>query len=442
VTAFLFVGPTLEPGEAQALVPSATVLPPVCIGGVLNAVHHGATIIGIIDGLFEQVLPVWHKEILFALSQGVHVLGASSMGALRAAELHAFGMEGIGQVFEGFRSGAYEDDDEVAVAHAAAEHGHKPLSEAMVNLRAGLAQALSLGLLTEGEHALLVRETKARFYTERSWAAVFAIGRANGIPNERLSALAEHVRSSPPNVKRADALLLLRRVQELALSNPPPHRASFDFERTVFWENLVERRDESTRRSDGAPLFVRDPISPAEIVAHTKLRRGRALVRAALGAWLCEREGERAGITVDLAAWRAAAARFRRERGLESAADLAHWMTRHSVSEDDFARLVHREALFELLVSRHEGEIDARILDLLKQNGELADVQDDVRRRGQLLRRGDLDELLDREQLVDWFIERAGPFDPSIPIWKQARFHDEEAFLREVRVLVKLDERS
>ena len=32
-------------------------------------------------------------EVLYALANGVRVFGASSMGALRAAELHAFGME-------------------------------------------------------------------------------------------------------------------------------------------------------------------------------------------------------------------------------------------------------------------------------------------------------------------------------------------------------------
>jgi hypothetical protein len=39
------------------------------------------------------------------------------MGALRAAELHTFGMVGVGRVFEGYRDGVYEDDDEVAVVH-------------------------------------------------------------------------------------------------------------------------------------------------------------------------------------------------------------------------------------------------------------------------------------------------------------------------------------
>ena len=39
------------------------------------------------------------------MSEGVPVFGAASMGALRAAELHEFGMRGIGRIFEAFRDG-------------------------------------------------------------------------------------------------------------------------------------------------------------------------------------------------------------------------------------------------------------------------------------------------------------------------------------------------
>ena len=48
------------------------------------------------------------------------------MGALRAAELHVFGMVGVGRVFELFRDGLLEDDDEVAVAHGPADSGYQP----------------------------------------------------------------------------------------------------------------------------------------------------------------------------------------------------------------------------------------------------------------------------------------------------------------------------
>ena len=75
----------------------------------------------IVDGYFDTVPSVWHKEILVAMQRGVHVFGASSMGALRAAELHPFGMVGIGQVYEWYRDGTIDADDEVAVAHGPAE---------------------------------------------------------------------------------------------------------------------------------------------------------------------------------------------------------------------------------------------------------------------------------------------------------------------------------
>ena len=52
--------------------------------------------------------------------QGVHVFGAASMGALRAAELDGFGMRGIGRIYAAYRDGywpgydePFEDDDEV-----------------------------------------------------------------------------------------------------------------------------------------------------------------------------------------------------------------------------------------------------------------------------------------------------------------------------------------
>ena len=96
---------------------------PVAQGDVYRAVTAVEPLesIGIIDGQFDHVPAVWHKEILWAMDRGVHVYGSASMGALRAAELHAFGMEGVGEIFECYRDGTLEDDDEVAVVHGAAD---------------------------------------------------------------------------------------------------------------------------------------------------------------------------------------------------------------------------------------------------------------------------------------------------------------------------------
>ena len=98
-----------------------------------RAVVDGAEVIGLIDGYFEWTLSVWHKEILWALTRGVHVFGAASVGALRAVELERYGMRGVGEIFRAYRDGELEDDDEVAVVHIPGQT-FACSSEAMVNI--------------------------------------------------------------------------------------------------------------------------------------------------------------------------------------------------------------------------------------------------------------------------------------------------------------------
>src|SRR5207237_4633718 len=66
----VFVGPTLEVADARREL-DATYLGPVAQGDVLRAVEARPQAIAIIDGYFASVPTVWHKEILWALSQGV-----------------------------------------------------------------------------------------------------------------------------------------------------------------------------------------------------------------------------------------------------------------------------------------------------------------------------------------------------------------------------------
>lgn len=144
------------------------------------------SVIGIIDGYFEGVPSVWHKEILYAMSRGVHVLGASSMGALRAAELYQFGMEGIGAVFEAFRDGRLDDDDEVAVIHGPAELGFPPLSEAMVNIRRTLSDALAHDIISDPTRERLEELAKLLPYKDRTFANVIDLAREYGVNKPEL----------------------------------------------------------------------------------------------------------------------------------------------------------------------------------------------------------------------------------------------------------------
>ncbi len=121
--AVIFAGPSLPPSVAAGFA-GIEWRPPVRQGDIYLAALSSPAIIGIIDGYFEIVPTVWHKEILWAMDQGIHVYGGASIGALRAAELADFGMTGIGQVYEQYRAGRLTDDDEVAVLHGPEEVGY------------------------------------------------------------------------------------------------------------------------------------------------------------------------------------------------------------------------------------------------------------------------------------------------------------------------------
>jgi hypothetical protein len=124
--------------------------------------------IGLIDGIFKDAPTVRHREILWALSQGIPVFGAASMGALRAAELSEHGMIGVGLIYRWYRRYPLLPDDAVAVTHGPAELGSPPLSQALVDIRRGLRAAINSGAMsTQEAHAHLQRITALPF-AERS----------------------------------------------------------------------------------------------------------------------------------------------------------------------------------------------------------------------------------------------------------------------------------
>jgi len=243
VKACLFVGPTLAARDVDPAL-GLTCLPPARQGDV----HRAVTLlrpraIGIVDGYFRWVASVWHKEILWAIGRGVHVFGAASMGALRAAELHPFGMHGVGRIFEGYRDGrlrdldgvSFEDDDEVAVVHGPAELGYPALSEAMVNIRYTLAAACAQAVVDDGLARRLLVLAKDRHFPERSYPTLLADARAAGLDAQALDRLENWLPQGRVDRKRADALALVDAMRQALASDVPPARASFHFECTTLW---------------------------------------------------------------------------------------------------------------------------------------------------------------------------------------------------------------
>lgn len=182
---------------------------------MFRAVACGASIIAIIDGFFETRAPVRHKEILWALSAGVPVYGAASMGALRAAELDRYGMLGVGHIYEDFRCGELERDDEVAVVHGPAELGFPAVSEALVNIRATVRRALAARTISEDDAASVLCAAQGLFFKERTWAQVIGALVAAGMERCRAEPLVRRLEDDAVDSKRADALALLQLLENL-----------------------------------------------------------------------------------------------------------------------------------------------------------------------------------------------------------------------------------
>jgi len=242
MTLYLFTGPTLPAEEAERWL-DAIFLPPAAQGDVYRVALAKPVAIGIIDGYFERVPSVSHKEILWAMAQGVHVLGAASMGALRAAELSLFGMEGVGAIHDAYTRGEIEADEEVAVAHALTEEAYRPLSEALVNVRATLCAAERAGVIPVATRVRLEEIAQGLFYPDRCYPILLRRAAMLGLPPEHLDALRAFLPEGRVDQKRLDAIALLQTMSERFAGGSEPKQVHYHFERTDAWECIRERAE-------------------------------------------------------------------------------------------------------------------------------------------------------------------------------------------------------
>jgi hypothetical protein len=233
--AVIFAGPSLPP-SARPLDLAGEWRPPARQGELYREALGRPAVIGLIDGYFEATPTVWHKEILWAMAQGIHVFGAASIGALRAAELDAFGMRGIGRIYEDFRDGVLADDDEVAVLHGPAELEYPPVTEAMVNLRATLAVATRQGVVAAPFATDLTRMAKAMFYKRRTWRTLLDAAAASGLGTVELDQLEGWLPAGRVDQKRHDALAMLDAIAAHIAAETPPLRVDYDLADTAAWQ--------------------------------------------------------------------------------------------------------------------------------------------------------------------------------------------------------------
>jgi hypothetical protein len=236
-----FLGPSLSLPSARAIAPSVAYHPPASLGDVYQLTRTGAETILIIDGLFDSLPPVWHKEILYAMSCGSTVAGCASMGALRAAELHRFGMIGLGTVFEQYRDGRLTDDDEVTVTHAPAEFGYRCISTAMIDIRYALSRAERDGIISPETSELACSRAKQMFFPERNWKDIIQSAVAAGAPSLEAADLLTFVQASNLSIKAEDAANALAVIAADTLPRSEPRAAVRPaFERTNAWNRFEQ----------------------------------------------------------------------------------------------------------------------------------------------------------------------------------------------------------
>ncbi len=413
----IFAGPTISQARILDTI-DAEVLPPVCMGDVYRVAKRQPRAIGIVDGYFDGVPSVWHKEILWALDSGIPVFGAASMGALRAAELHPFGMIGIGRIYEAFRDGELEDDDEVAVHHGPGEVGYVSLSEAMVNIRATLARAVDEQTIDQTLADALVRSAKDLAYPERNWDSLLDQAATPTSGAVDLGPLRDWLPDGRVDQKHSDAVAMLAAIKHHLDHEQEWTAPVFEFEWTVMWDQLVNR-SAGPQQSLHTRLILdqvrRDPATYQQL----RLRAAHKLFASAPA---------KPEHTVDPGDLKRALTRFRADNGLYSRRALDEWMANNGLDENGLETMIADKVRLEANIADAAEDVSSQMLEELERDEHYGELAAEAEQMTAVLQRFGCsdpapDDLgLSTTQLTLWYFE--GLLEIPVP-------DDLDAFVRE-----------
>jgi ribosomal protein S12 methylthiotransferase accessory factor len=233
----IFVGPSIPLDLAKRTLPGADFRPPIRRGDLIDI--PAGSIVGIIDGVFAQMLAISPGEIREAVDRGVAIYGAASIGALRAAEVPQ--VIGVGRIFEMYRTGMIERDDEVALSIDA--DTYEPLTESLVNVRYAVERLVRSATLSRDAGDALIDACARLHYTERTFKNIFRNSKlAHNTDADDIIRLLRNF-----NLKQDDAQLLL---ETIALVKPltaiqPSLATSEGSDRVIAVDSRVRNRENS-----------------------------------------------------------------------------------------------------------------------------------------------------------------------------------------------------
>jgi len=207
----VFSGPSIAEAEVHRLMAEASHAPPIRRGDLAGIDDYD--IVVIIDGEFGQNLSVSPKEILSVLERGKTVIGASSMGALRASELDRSGMIGSGWVYDRFRRSAVRRDADAALVYSPFDF--KPMTVPMVDIEYWMEQAAAVELIPHRENTILLKAAQKIFFADRTVDRLMDTLR-RAIGGDMLESLLAFSGGTIPSVKSIDAAEAVRLSASLA----------------------------------------------------------------------------------------------------------------------------------------------------------------------------------------------------------------------------------
>jgi hypothetical protein len=214
----IFLGPSLSHEKARKIF-DADYRPPARKGDFLRLAADFDAIemaVGFVDGVFLQDYPPTPIEVYhLARKNGVLLAGAASLGALRAVELEKFGMVGIGKIFQLYKVGKLNADDEVAVTFASEEGDYQLQSEAMIDIRYNLYLAHKKEVISEKAKSVLVKLAKEIYFPHRNYTYILeeAKNRCPVLESE-INSFGSYIRLNRKSLKEMDAIRLVKYLKE------------------------------------------------------------------------------------------------------------------------------------------------------------------------------------------------------------------------------------
>ena len=288
------------------------------------------------------------------------------MGALRAAELAPFGMEGVGWVYNAFRSGELEDDDEVAIHHSPVQikKVYPTFSEPMVNIRRTIERAMLNFVISSFTGQQLIGIAKKLYYGERTYDRILELAAAEKLDGVELERLHGWLQTNRVDQKRADAIEMLKVMRDRLYGEDGKPPVSFTFQRTELWNRLCAR---VRLDQNGVGASNKSEARPAYGDQRDRLCQTR---REAIMRWSLLELAERQRIEVDQSVLHEVIIEFRKQRDLLESVDLERWLEDNDLTMPEFVRLMEDEAKVRRMESWLELESERVLLDVMRLTGQ------------------------------------------------------------------------